>query len=137
MRRLTGEPAPAVHTEQPNPADLRLARERSGSGSGFGIGGGSGLRNWGRSLTLHPDQAQRDGEKDEHHRNKNAFTRFIHDIPNWLHRHHGSTTEAEVDTERSLPVEDEVQRRHLKGEVVCLHYGTIDDAGMRLLEGRS
>lgn len=26
---------------------------------------------------------------------------------------------------------------HLKGEVVCLHYGTIDDAGMRRLEGRS
>ncbi|KAL7422221.1 hypothetical protein Q5752_002867 [Cryptotrichosporon argae] len=28
-------------------------------------------------------------------------------------------------------------RRHMRGEVEVLHYGTIDDAGMRVLEGRS
>jgi hypothetical protein len=34
-------------------------------------------------------------------------------------------------------VEENRVKRHMKGEVVCLGYGTIDDAGMRALEGRS
>jgi hypothetical protein len=137
MRRLTGEPAPAVHTDQADQPDLTLARARSGSTSGLAVGVGSGvsgLRSWGRTFTLHPDREA--GEREDY-RTKNPFTRFIHDIPNWLHRHHPSTADSEPEPDREVEVERDAPRRHMQGEVVCLHYGTIDDAGMRQLEGRS
>jgi hypothetical protein len=56
--------------------------------------------------------------------------RFLKDLPNRLHR--VSTISPEDSTSRDastgLGPLDAVPRRK-KGEVVCLHYGTIDDAG--------
>ncbi|WWD15798.1 hypothetical protein CI109_100222 [Kwoniella shandongensis] len=67
---------------------------------------------------------------------RNAFRRFLRDLPGWLHR---SST---VAGERTSGIGNDHQgggeeKRWRKGEVRCLHYGTIDDVGMRLLEGRS
>ena len=69
----------------------------------------------------------------------NAFIKFFNNLqtlPSWLHR--SSAAMPDVTGERELQVDSAgVRHRHQQGEVVCLHYGTIDDAGMRQLEGRS
>lgn len=44
----------------------------------------------------------------------------------------GAVAATEKDEESEAKV-----KRHDKGQVVCLHYGTIDDGGMKQLEGRS
>lgn len=67
---------------------------------------------------------------------KNAFMRFLRDLPGWLHRSDRSTEE-EKDKDETGEELNQEEKRWQKGEVRCLHYGTIDDAGMRLLEGRS
>lgn len=67
---------------------------------------------------------------------KNAFMRFLRDLPGWLHRSDRSA-EGEKDKDEAGEELIEEEKRWQKGEVRCLHYGTIDDAGMRLLEGRS
>ncbi|ORX39732.1 hypothetical protein BD324DRAFT_606986 [Kockovaella imperatae] len=74
---------------------------------------------------------------DDAQDDSNAFVKFLRDIqslPNWLHR--GSVV-TPVSPVVAPVVEDVKPARHQHGEVVCMHYGTIDDAGMRQLEGRS
>jgi hypothetical protein len=65
----------------------------------------------------------------------NALTRFFRGLPGRFHSRvslfHGSEPEVEE------PVLESQQRRHLVGEVQVLHYGTLEDAEMRRLEGRS
>jgi hypothetical protein len=71
---------------------------------------------------------------------KGAFARFFRDIPNWLHRHTTHTVDEPAlpsDGQQMDNMQEVRLKRHMKGEVVCLGYGTIDDAGMRALEGRS
>ena len=75
-----------------------------------------------------------------HPEERGAFARFLRDIPNWLHRHtsiHSSDEPAALADAAEQESEPVPVKRHMKGEVVCLGYGTIDDAGMRALEGRS
>lgn len=57
--------------------------------------------------------------------------RWFNQIPAFL-THHGMRQPS--DTSDSL-VRARPEKR--KGDVTCLQYGTIDDAGMRRLEGRS
>ncbi|KAK4687734.1 hypothetical protein P7C73_g2391, partial [Tremellales sp. Uapishka_1] len=71
-----------------------------------------------------------DGATAKDQQQLNAFTKFLKDLPNILHR----TSINLPDTDDKA---DDSRRRKQKGEVVCLHYGTIDDEGMRRLEGRS
>lgn len=66
---------------------------------------------------------------------RGAFMKFIRDLPNMLP---GRTSIAPL----APPVSEEhlayhLPRRHQRGEVVCMHYGTVDDLAMRQLEGRS
>ncbi len=42
-----------------------------------------------------------------------------------------------VSLGNEISVHSPISATHLKGEVQCLQYGTLDDAGMRKLEGRS
>lgn len=60
-----------------------------------------------------------------------AIGRFLRDLPG---RFHSRVSIVHPDVEEHV---DNGPRRHLAGEVEVLHYGTIDDAGMRQLEGRS
>lgn len=62
-----------------------------------------------------------------HSEDKNAFVKFIKEIPGWLHAK--SSPNHETVPLAPPPAELFKPRRHAKGEVVCLHYGTIDDAG--------
>lgn len=124
VRRLTGEPARAVHTDNALNEPLPMRREHSGPLS---------LKHRSRTMTMHPGQS---ADKDDN-RTTNAFARFFQDIPNWLHRNHSPAISPSEETARSVLEQQDVPKRHMKGEVVCLHYGTIDDAGMRQLEGRS
>ncbi|WVO12758.1 hypothetical protein L204_100366 [Cryptococcus depauperatus] len=57
-----------------------------------------------------------------------GFQRWLQNLPSWLHRSDHKPKE-EAEAQKS--------KRWQKGEVQCLHYGTIDDSGMKLLEGRS
>lgn len=61
-----------------------------------------------------------------------AIGRFFRDLPARFHSR-ASLFHADEDE----PPHGEQARRRLAGEVEVLHYGTIDDAGMRQLEGRS
>ncbi|WWD01539.1 hypothetical protein V866_008484 [Kwoniella sp. B9012] len=76
-----------------------------------------------------------EGGGRERESDKNGFIRFLKDLPSWLHR--SSSNNPHQPNEITLTIESPVEKRWKKGEVRCLHYGTIDDAGMRLLEGRS
>ena len=62
-----------------------------------------------------------------HGEDKNAFVKFIKDIPGWLHVR--SSPHPEPAQLPPPPAPDFGPKRHARGEVVCLHYGTIDDAG--------
>lgn len=62
-----------------------------------------------------------------------AIGRFLRDLPG---RFHSRVNLFQGENEEPHQHESGV-RRHLAGEVEVLHYGTIDDAGMRQLEGRS
>ncbi|WWC85358.1 uncharacterized protein L201_000221 [Kwoniella dendrophila CBS 6074] len=77
---------------------------------------------------------------DHHHigreTDKNTFLRFLKDLPSWLHRS-TSQNNNQNDILISIDNPDKIEKKWRKGEVRCLHYGTIDDAGMRQLEGRS
>lgn len=59
---------------------------------------------------------------------KNAFMRFLRDLPGWLHRSDRST-EGEKDKEEAGEELNQEGKRWRKGEVRCLYYGTVDDAG--------
>nr|XP_019013431.1 uncharacterized protein I206_01498 [Kwoniella pini CBS 10737]OCF52212.1 hypothetical protein I206_01498 [Kwoniella pini CBS 10737] len=67
---------------------------------------------------------------------KHTFIKFIKDLPSWLHRSSSHAPE-DILIHVQDQNENEIEKIWKKGEVRCLHYGTIDDAGMRLLEGRS
>lgn len=65
----------------------------------------------------------------------NAFAKFLRDLPG---RFHSRVSLFHADPEgEAKPGESERAKRHLVGEVQVLHYDTLDDAGMRQLEGRS
>jgi hypothetical protein len=67
------------------------------------------------------------GVHAHHTEDRNSFVKFIKDLPGWLHVR--STPHHDV-TELPVPQSPVVRpRRHQRGEVECLHYGTIDDAG--------
>lgn len=53
----------------------------------------------------------------------------------WLHQFHRSSFDEPA--EPTEPPPPPPPPKHHKGEVVCLQYKTIDDAGMRRIEGRS
>ena len=60
--------------------------------------------------------------KDEQN---SAIRQFFRDLPNWL-----PGRSSMLMTGSSLPNEAKSERRRrMKGEIVCLHYGTLDDAG--------
>ncbi|EJT46292.1 hypothetical protein A1Q1_05121 [Trichosporon asahii var. asahii CBS 2479] len=65
----------------------------------------------------------------------NAFAKFLRDLPGRFHSRvslfHAEPEQQEQGEEKERP------KRHLVGEVQVLHYDTLDDAGMRQLEGRS
>lgn len=61
------------------------------------------------------------------HEDRNSIVRFFKDIPGWLHARSASHLEP-GPTLRPPQPEFAGPKRHLKGEVECLHYGTIDDA---------
>jgi hypothetical protein len=71
----------------------------------------------------------------EREEQRGAFMKFIRDLPSLLPGRTSISAPVPLVPEEDLSVR--LQRRHQKGEVVCLHYGTIDDLGMRQLEGRS
>ena len=74
-------------------------------------------------------------QKVDREEQRGAFMKFIRDLPNIIHGRHSVSGAAAPPTTEALA---EIKpRRRMKGEVVCLHYGTIDDQGMRQLEGRS
>jgi hypothetical protein len=82
-----------------------------------------------------PRGSEEQHENEHEHEQRNAFVKFLKDLPSWLH-----VRSAPTGVTGMLPLAEGIQenpKRHLRGEVVCLHYGTIDDAGMRQLEGRS
>ena len=60
--------------------------------------------------------------KDEQN---NTIRQFLRDLPNWL-----SGRSSTLMAGSSLPVEAKNDHgRRMKGEIVCLHYGSLDDAG--------
>lgn len=81
--------------------------------------------------TEHADEQQQRG----------AFMKFIRDLPNIIQGHghgHGRNSVVSPDQLRAATAPPPpLPPRRKKGEVVCLHYGTIDDQAMRQLEGRS
>ncbi|BEI85341.1 hypothetical protein CcaverHIS002_0507420 [Cutaneotrichosporon cavernicola] len=64
----------------------------------------------------------------------NALTRFFRGLPGRFHSRISLFHGSEAEVEEAVV---EVPRRHLVGEVQVLHYGTLEDAEMRRLEGRS
>lgn len=66
---------------------------------------------------------------------RGAFMKFIRDLPNMLPGRNAISSPIPYVSDEHLNAK--LPRKHQKGEVVCLHYGTIDDLGMRQLEGRS
>lgn len=66
---------------------------------------------------------------------RSAFMKFIRGLPDFLHGR--NSTAAADSAANEEPVKSLPPKRRQKGEVVCMHYGTIDDQGMRQLEGRS
>jgi hypothetical protein len=66
---------------------------------------------------------------------RGAFMKFIRDLPNMLPGR--NVLSAPIPYVSNEQLNAKLPRKHQKGEVVCLHYGTIDDLGMRQLEGRS
>jgi hypothetical protein len=68
---------------------------------------------------------------------RGAFMKFIRDLPNMLPGRTSMMPSASAPAATEEHLHYEMPRRHLKGEVVCLHYGTVDDLAMRQLEGRS
>ncbi|WVF72323.1 hypothetical protein IAT40_007136 [Kwoniella sp. CBS 6097] len=99
-------------------------------------GNGNGLP---RTTTIHththPSATAGHGHGAREH-DKNAFLRFLKDLPGWLHRSSSGPNDLGERGRHEVEVEIK-EKRWKKGEVRCLHYGTIDDAGMRQLEGRS
>lgn len=73
--------------------------------------------------------------RDEPKETGSAFARFLRDLPGRFHSR-VSLFHAEPE-ETTEAKKEEGPRRHLSGEVRVLHYNTLDDAGMRQLEGRS
>lgn len=74
-------------------------------------------------------------QKVDREEQRGAFMKFIRDLPNMIHGRH--SVSGAVASPRNEGLAEIKPRRRMKGEVVCLHYGTIDDRGMRQLEGRS
>lgn len=56
--------------------------------------------------------------------NRHSFVSFLRGIPHWLHQRNVSPTPRTDGLEEGRAV-----RRHQKGEVVGIYYGTVDDAG--------
>ncbi|WVQ78224.1 hypothetical protein IAT38_000307 [Cryptococcus sp. DSM 104549] len=84
---------------------------------------------------LPPNLTPSSSVRKEREAESGKLKRWLHEFDDWLHgnREAAGSGEGEVGGEG---VEVAPPRRR-KGEVVCLHYGTIDDTGMRQLEGRS
>lgn len=57
----------------------------------------------------------------------NSFTRFFRELPTMLHVRPASV--AVTDDEAEVVLEKEQKPKHKQGEIVCLHYGTLDDGG--------
>lgn len=116
----------AASSTVPSPMPSRIDLKRGSSSASRNSSGPLSFKDRSRTLSLRPSATQ-DGEKEE---SGGGFARFLRDL---LHR--GSAPEAPLPP---VEVPDPIKpRRHMRGEVVCLDYGTIDDAGMRMLEGRS
>ena len=150
LPRQESEPKRSLSTSSSGP---NIFRSRSGSGptqpNHVKLGGprrssgGSSTRMRSRTKTLDsvsnlPNHRQSNhgysgltilGHEDGSAEDKNAFVKFIKDLPGWLHARTMSVHPPEV-----LPTENGLgpglkPRRHFRGEVECLHYGTIDDLG--------
>jgi hypothetical protein len=72
-----------------------------------------------------------DGDRSELHFFASP-RKWFKDLPNLLLHHQ----RVSPDEERGEQAEEAVPKKQ-RGEVDCLRYSTLDDAGMRLLEGRS
>lgn len=101
-------------------------------------------KQWRRTRTIEPSafapHAPTPVSQDARMEDKSAFSRFMRDLPNWLHSRNSTVVPdplAGKADQPSSPAPTSVVPRRRKGEVVCLGYGTIDDVGMRQLEGRS
>ncbi|GMK55391.1 hypothetical protein CspeluHIS016_0204470 [Cutaneotrichosporon spelunceum] len=81
----------------------------------------------------HPHRGS-DGGLDAPYVGLNALTRFFRGLPGRFHSRVSLFPGSEAEVEEAV---SEVPRRHLAGEVQVLHYGTLEDAEMRRLEGRS
>jgi hypothetical protein len=98
-----------------------------------------GPRGAGSELMLHHAKTEQPAlthaTTSEREEQRGAFMKFIRDLPNMLPGR--TSVSAAVPPVSDEQISAQLPRRHQKGEVVCLHYGTIDDLGMRQLEGRS
>lgn len=118
-RKTTISPSKPRHSE-PNQHDLQLHHARTTN----------------TTTTPNTSNIPTTSQKVDREEQRNTFMKFIRDLPNIIHgRHSGSAGAVQP------PSQDEMAklapRKRQKGEVVCLHYGTIDNLGMRQLEGRS
>jgi hypothetical protein len=110
-----------AQTTEPSP--LRLRRDSSSSSS---------FRAPFRHRTIDADAAPSESkplpDRRDKETEKSALAKFLKDLPHWLHVR-SSSGGAPDDAEHAIKTAHEGGRRRMKGEVVCLHYGTIDDAG--------
>ncbi|RXK38371.1 hypothetical protein M231_04413 [Tremella mesenterica] len=106
----------------------------NGASSEYVTSKSSSNHNWRRTQTIGVSHLGQEGHDD-----RNSFSRFIKDMsrPSWLIPRGNLGPGLSRQTSHVIGSEDGKVKRHQRGEVVCLHYGTIDDAGMRQLEGRS
>lgn len=86
-----------------------------------------------RAKTEQPHDSTTSLSSAPSHHDRSAFMRFLKDLPNRLHRTSTVSPDDAVSPSREgvagqLPPLPPKPRRK-KGEVVCLHYGTIDDVG--------
>jgi hypothetical protein len=142
-RGLTSRPRSSseIASSAPNPSIKRLDHDLRGSPprnqtlessppiSNRRLSGGS-LRLRSRNRTVDTSDfkdkdTNNDHPPEEKEKEKNALLKFLKDLPHWLHR----SGSVHVPQSVEIQVGDTEDRRRLKGEVVCLHYGTIDDAG--------
>lgn len=65
---------------------------------------------------------------EEHPEDRNSFVKFIKELPHWLHVKSSTAGHRDGLHPPETP-QSERRRRHQNGEVVCMHYGTIDDVG--------
>lgn len=93
----------------------------------------AGMRRPGAGADAPEPRPEREPKKEEKE-SMSAFAKFLRDLPG---RFHSKVSLFHTDADGAPPPDQEALRRHLAGEVEVLHYDTLDDAAMRLLEGRS